>query len=114
MHLVTADCLTLNGLKGAGTDMQRHLFTLYTMSVDILQHAVREMQACSRGSHTSLDTCIDRLVGYLIIWFRASVKIWRNRQLPYSLKEFCEREVTSPREATDRIIKAFNLQIYVI
>ena len=77
MHLMAANRLTLDGLKGAGSDMKRHLFALYSEGVDVMKHTVGEMQSGGRCCHTALDACIDGLVGYLVIRLGMAVEVWR-------------------------------------
>ena len=105
VHSVLADGGALDGLEGAGTNVQRHLLAVDAVSVEGLEHARREVQTGCRGGHAALDFRIDGLIGGLVALLRLAVQVWRYGQLAHSVDNLGKGDAARPLEV-DEVARA--------
>ena len=102
VHFVAAYVLALDGTERAGTDVQRHLFALNATGIDVLEHALREVQASRWSRHRTLYLRIDRLVGRLVALLGLSVQVGRDGQLADGIDDFGKGESQPPSNLPPR------------
>ena len=91
VHLVSLDFLTFHGFECSRTNMQCEFLALNTMSIDVGEHLVGEMQSGCWSSNRSFDFRIDSLISRLVALLRFAVEIWRYRQFAGNIKNLGKR-----------------------
>ena len=96
VHLVVLHLFALDGLEGAGADVERDLITLDALGIEGAEDGVGEMKTGCGGGNGTVNLGIDGLIGALVALLGCAVEIGWYGQFAGKLEDFGEGE-SAPR-----------------